>query len=277
VRREQEKRDGRSDAGAMDPRAGRRARRDQVAANARARTDAGRNAPRLVRWRRFRRRVGGALARALAPLLLRALAATWRVQRTGGAGRERFDGAAPWILAFWHGRMLPMLPLRAHRARGIHVLVSPSDDGGLASIALRRFGYRVVRGSLSRGGSRALREMDDVLANGGQLVLTPDGPRGPRHQMNSGVAWLARASGAPIVPVGVAVDRAWHLRSWDRFTIPKPFARVVIAYGDPVRVARTATDGELEGLTQQLRDAMLALERDAFARLGVPDDLDGAR
>ena len=259
----------------MDPRERRRARRELVTAGAQARAHAGRNAPALVRWRRFRRRVGAALLELLAPLLLRALAATWRVQRTG-AGRARFDGGEPWILAFWHGRMLPMMPLRAHRGRGIHVLVSPSDDGNLAARALRHFGYRVVRGSLSRGGARALREMEAVLAANGQLVLTPDGPRGPRHLMNTGVVWLARASGAPVVPVAVAVDRAWRLRSWDRFTIPKPFARVRVGYGDPVAIDADASDAELERVAAQLRAGLLAAERDAFLDLGVAGDLDGA-
>jgi lysophospholipid acyltransferase (LPLAT)-like uncharacterized protein len=252
----------------------RRARQAERRQRDAAREAAGRNTPRLARWRRLRRAVGKSLLAWLAPSLLRALAATWRVDVVAGPGLDLQRSDARWVLALWHGRMLAALPLRGHRARGITVLVSPSDDGGLADLALRRFGYRVLRGSTSRSGARALRAMDDALAAGGQLVLTPDGPRGPRHAMNAGVAWLARARQAPILPLCVAVDRAWRLRSWDRFVIPKPFARVVIAYGDPLHMPGDADDAQMEALGAALRSALLAGERAAFARLGVADDLD---
>jgi hypothetical protein len=155
------------------------------------------------------------------------------------------------------------------------VLVSPSDDGSLATRALQRFRYRVVRGSLSRAGARALREMAALLTGGGQLVVTPDGPRGPRHSMNVGIAWLARATGAPILAVGIAVDRAWRLRSWDRFTIPKPFARLRVDYADPVQVPTDASDADLEALAANLREQLRNSESVAFHALGVADDLDG--
>ncbi len=174
----------------------------------------------------------------------------------------------------WHGRMLTLMPLRGHCGRDIGVLVSPSDDGGLAQQALRRFRYRIVRGSLSRGGARALRAMQELVANGGQLVVTPDGPRGPRHSMNVGIAWLARSSGAPILPVGVAVDRAWRLRSWDRFTIPKPFARLCVFYADPIHVAADASDEQLETIAADVRTTLLANERLAFEKLNRANDLD---
>jgi lysophospholipid acyltransferase (LPLAT)-like uncharacterized protein len=258
----------------MDPRALRQARRDRLAAHAASRTAAGRNTPALARWRRFRRRVGSWLLELVAPWLLRALALTWRVQRTGDSGFSRLRSELPWLVAMWHGRMLSLMPLRWHRGRGIQVLVSPSDDGGLAQRALRRFRYRIVRGSLSRGGARALREMHDLVAAGGQLVVTPDGPRGPRHGMNVGIAWLARSSGAPILPVGVAVDRAWRLRSWDRFTIPKPFARLRVVYGEPVFVPPHASDAELEAVATDVRTMLLQQEQSAFAQLGIADDLE---
>ena len=224
--------------------------------------------------RRWRRAIGSWLLTLLAPLLLRALALTWRVQRRGERGFALLRSDRPWVVAMWHGRMLTLMPLRWHCGRDIGVLVSPSDDGALAKQALERFRYRIVRGSLSRAGARALREMHELLAAQGQLVVTPDGPRGPRHCINVGIAWLARGSGSPILPVGVAVDRAWRLRSWDRFTIPKPFARLCVVYGDPVEVGADATDTELEVVAARVRDELLAQERAAFATLGVADDLD---
>ncbi len=250
----------------------RQARAKLRAAAADARNVAGRNRPGRTRWRRLRRHVGSWLLALLVPWLLRLLALTWRVQRSGDRGCALQHGSSPWIVAMWHGRMLMLMPLRHHRGRGIGVLVSPSDDGALAERALRHFRYRIVRGSLSRGGARALRAMDGLLTAGSQLVVTPDGPRGPRHGVNVGVAWLARRTGAPIVPVAAAVDRAWRLRSWDRFTIPKPFARIVVHYGDPVVVAPDAGDEQLETVATGLRAQLLMDERAAFARLCVGDD-----
>lgn len=256
----------------MDPRSQRARRREALARGAAERDAAGRNAPLLVRWRRFRRRIGEVLLTLLAPTLLRLLACTWRVQRTGEPGFAMLRSDAPWLVAMWHGRMLCLMPMRWHRSRGIDVLVSPSDDGSLATRALRSFGFRAIRGSLSRGGARAMREMAAQLRDGGQLVVTPDGPRGPRHAMNTGVPWLARETGAPILPVGVACDRAWHLRSWDRFTIPKPFARLVVHYGEPVHVEADCDDAGLERIGERLRAQLLAAERDGFGSLGVADD-----
>ncbi|MCK5943021.1 MAG: hypothetical protein KAI24_13670, partial [Planctomycetes bacterium] len=108
---------------------------------------------------------------------------------------------------------------------------------------------------------------------GGQLVITPDGPRGPRHSINTGAAWLARATGAPVLPVSVAMSRAWRFNSWDRMAIPKPFARVVLHYGDPVEVDAERSDEDLESLSTSIREGMIAAERQAFASLDVPHDL----
>ena len=258
----------------MVARSQRTARRHQQSDRTTARQAAGRNQSDLVRMRRWRRAIGSWLLTLLAPLLLRALAMTWRVQRRGELGLRLLRSTEPWIISLWHGRMLALMPLRWHRSRQLGVLVSPSDDGALAKQALEHFRYRIVRGSLNRGGARALREMRQLLAARGQLVVTPDGPRGPRHGMNVGVAWLARSSGAPILPIGVAVDRAWRLRSWDRFTIPKPFARLCVVYGDPIAVAADATDAAVETTAQRLREVLLAQEVAAFEALGCTDDLD---
>lgn len=256
----------------VDARALRRQRREVVAQRTAARDAAGRNAPWRSRWRRLRRRAGDLALRCAAPLAVRLLGWTWRVQRSGDAGLALQRGPGPWLAAMWHGRMLCLMPLRGHANSGLDVLVSPSEDGGLATLALRSFGYRAIRGSLSRGGASAMRAMAAQLAEGGKLVVTPDGPRGPRHAMNSGVPWLARATGAPILPVAVAVDRAWRLRSWDRFTIPKPFARLIVHYGEPVLVPAATDDAELERIGERLAAAILAAERDGFARLDVPCD-----
>jgi len=167
--------------------------------------------------------------------------------------------------------MLPALPYHAHR--GWHVLVSPSDDGGLVKLLLDRYGYAVVRGSSSRGGARAVRRMLAAIADERVVVITPDGPRGPRHSMNPGLAWLARETGRAVVPLGVAFDRAWHLeRTWDRFVVPKPRARLKLVYGEPVRVDRRTTDPELERATATIAERLLEAERFGFSELGAEVD-----
>jgi lysophospholipid acyltransferase (LPLAT)-like uncharacterized protein len=256
----------------VDARELRKARREAVA-NERAEREArGRNKPGLTRFRRFRRRIGTVLIATLAPLLLRLLAFTWRVERRGEVGLELLSSERPWLVTLWHGSMLAMMPISRHCRRNIGVLVSPSDDGGLAKLALDKFGYAVVRGSLSKRGARAMREMHELLQQGGQLVITPDGPRGPRHSINTGAAWLARETGTPILPVIVAVSRAWRLRSWDRMCIPKPFARVVMHYGDPVMIAKDADDAALEAASSDVREVMLRNEGTASADLQVAFD-----
>jgi lysophospholipid acyltransferase (LPLAT)-like uncharacterized protein len=152
------------------------------------------------------------------------------------------------------------------------VLVSHSHDGELIARMLARFGYRTIRGSSSKGGARAVREMLGEVQKDSVIVVTPDGPRGPRHAMNPGLAWLARETGFPVVPMGYACDKAWYLKSWDRFTIPKFGARHVLCYGAPVRVAKDAGDDELARATETIREELLAAERRGFAHLGREPD-----
>ena len=169
------------------------------------------------------------------------LSKTWRVEVLGAENLDASVQSGPGcFLSMWHGRMIVAIP--THARRGWHVLVSPSGDGDISEKLLEANGYFVIRGSSSRGGARALREMLKVLDRGAVLFITPDGPRGPMHTMNPGLAFMARATGREIVPLGFASDRAWHADSWDHFTIPKPFARVCVVYGEPVPVSRVRPD-----------------------------------
>jgi lysophospholipid acyltransferase (LPLAT)-like uncharacterized protein len=108
-----------------------------------------------------------------------------------------------------------------------------------------------------------------LLGNGQVLIITPDGPRGPRHAMNPGLVWMARATGYAVVPAGFVADRAWHLRTWDNFTVPKPFARIAFVYGPPIRVGRDASTADLEALSLEIAAAMHECERRACELLGV--------
>lgn len=223
------------------------------------------------RWKRVRRRIGLVLVAAIGPFALGRLARTWKLTVHGQENLDAALGEARGhFMALWHGRMLLGLP--HHESRAWHVLVSPSADGDISQRLLEGFRYRVIRGSSSRGGARALREMLAVLGQGTGLVITPDGPRGPRHSMNPGLAWMARATGYPIVPIGFGVDRAWRMKSWDRFNVPKIGARIAMVYGEPVRVPR---DVDAEGLalaTERIRASLIEAERRGFAELGVPID-----
>lgn len=209
-------------------------------------------------FRRARRKLGAIAWSVIGSLLFRALAASWRVETVGD---ENFGTRPGRVLALWHGNML--LGLRHHGQRGMHVLVSPSDDGDLAKMLLTNNGYHVIRGSASRLGSRALREMLAVLAQGKDVIVTPDGPRGPMHSMNPGPAFMARETGKPIVPIGLACNRAWRLNSWDRFAIPKFFGRVIVRYGPPILVSRSSTDEDLDAYTLELKARLLAADQEA--------------
>lgn len=220
--------------------------------------------------RRLRRRAGLLALKTFAPALVRALARTWRVEVRGEEHRAALPQGSGHLVCLWHGRMLVGSQIFGHQ--GYRVLVSPSADGDLSQELLLASGYAVLRGSSSRGGARALREMLDYLRAGEKVVVTPDGPRGPRHSINPGLAWMARATGYPVIPIGLVADRAWSLRSWDRFTIPKPRARVIAAWGAPVWVARRASDEEVRSASEDLRRRTIDLEVAGFASLGKEPD-----
>lgn len=122
-------------------------------------------------------------------------------------------------------------------------LISRSNDGEYLAEMLRRWGFVPVRGSSSRGGSAALRELIGYARAGRSIAITPDGPRGPRQRLKPGVLVAAQLTGLPLVPVAAGASRGWWLGGWDRFLIPRPFARIRVAYGAPVEIPRELTPG----------------------------------
>lgn len=220
--------------------------------------------------KRARRRVGSALMPRVAPLVLRRLSATWKSTIVGADHRAEVQQAPGCLWVLWHGRML--MGLAEHANLGYTVLVSPSKDGDLMDTLLPRFGYRVIRGSSSRTGARSLRAMLRDLQSGGTVVVTPDGPRGPRHSGSAGVIWLARATGYPILPCGFVADRAWRLKSWDAFTIPKRGANVAMVFGKPMYVERQIDNAKVQALSDTLTERMLAAEADGFRALNLEPD-----
>jgi lysophospholipid acyltransferase (LPLAT)-like uncharacterized protein len=193
-------------------------------------------------------KVPPAAARALAAPAMRLLASSWRV-RTEHEERWRplYQARRPHVFLLWHEVLLPLL--WHHRRQDIAIVVSENRDGQyLADFALA-LGYRAVRGSSSRGATRALLGAVRELQAGRAVAFTPDGPRGPRRELKPGVVAAAQRGGAVIVPIHARADRAWRLDSWDRFLIPKPAARITVAYGRPFEVE--PGDGALaKGLTE---------------------------
>jgi lysophospholipid acyltransferase (LPLAT)-like uncharacterized protein len=194
---------------------------------------------------------------------IQAIAKTWSISAVNEEAyrRERAAGR-PVVLVLWHGEMLPLLYF--HRGRHISVLVSEHGDGEIIARILAGLGFRLVRGSSSRGAARALIAVDRELAAGFDVGITPDGPRGPRHSVAPGALLAAHRAKVCIVPLAAKASAYWQLGSWDRFMIPKPFAKVTVAYGDPVPVdaATSREAGErTELLVAALADAHARLER----------------
>jgi lysophospholipid acyltransferase (LPLAT)-like uncharacterized protein len=163
-------------------------------------------------------------------LLIRLLGMTWRVRwlNEETVGPMRASGRRV-IFTLWHGELLPLL--WAHRGQGIAVVISEHRDGEIIARIAERLGYTTVRGSTSRGGGRALIGLMRAIQAGHDGAVTPDGPRGPAHVFAPGAAIAAQRTGASLLMVRAAASRAWRLKSWDRFLIPKPFATVRVIYG----------------------------------------------
>jgi lysophospholipid acyltransferase (LPLAT)-like uncharacterized protein len=168
-------------------------------------------------------------------LLVGLLARSWRVRVRNAEGWQRLRAEnKPWVFALWHATLLPVA--WRHGNEGVAVLVSQHRDGELIARVLAAWGNTTVRGSTTRGGSRALLAMIKELERGIVVAVTPDGPQGPALKFQPGTLVAAQRANVPVVPILVHADRAWRLNSWDRFTIPKFFARVTFAYGDPTMV-----------------------------------------
>jgi lysophospholipid acyltransferase (LPLAT)-like uncharacterized protein len=163
----------------------------------------------------------------------------------------------PVVFTLWHGRLLPCT--YHHRGQGVVTLVSLHRDGEYITRAVRRWGYTAVRGSSSRGGLEALRELIRHVKQGRSLAITPDGPRGPFQKMKPGPAIIAQRTGAPIIPVASAASRGWFFGGWDRFLIPQPFARCQIAYGEPVFVPRHADEAQIQAAMDETERRIGAL------------------
>jgi lysophospholipid acyltransferase (LPLAT)-like uncharacterized protein len=206
---------------------------------------------------------------ALLPLavgLIRLIGLTMRIKLVDQHCTSPFaKPAKPVIYAFWHNQQL--LATYFFRNFGIRVLVSRSRDGDYIARVLECFGFGTVRSSTSTGKVNALRGLARELKAGYHAAITPDGPRGPVYQAQPGAMFLGALSGHAVVPFGCASDRVWHLRSWDRFEIPKPFSRAVIVFGQAMPIPRDLRDENVLQLNQQLEQQMNTLRDEARALL----------
>lgn len=183
--------------------------------------------------------------------LLTTLMRTTRFERAGVEHYEAWIGRGRTaIYVLWHGRLIPCSYY--HRNHGLATLISRHRDGDYIAGVVEGWGFRVVRGSSSRGGTAALRQMLRLLKSGVSLAVTPDGPRGPRQVMKTGPLHAAQRAGVPLIPVSAGTARAWWFEGWDRFMVPRPFARIRLAYGEPFFVPPEADGAEVERLAAEL-------------------------
>lgn len=208
-------------------------------------------------WRGVRPRV---LSNALYGLL-RFVGSTVRMKAINFP--EQDSGA---IICGWHGRSF--LFANGYRNRGYWVIISQSNDGEMQSRIFRRLGFQIIRGSTGRGGVRAAVEGIRALKEGGTLALTPDGPRGPSHVVQSGIMMIAQKSGGRIIPAALSARPRLIAKSWDKYMFPIPFGKAVVIYGDPITVPKTASEEEVEQIRLRVQDEINRLEKEADRMMG---------
>jgi lysophospholipid acyltransferase (LPLAT)-like uncharacterized protein len=196
---------------------------------------------------------------AVAPHVVRGLMSTCALRVLGRPVQEKYvDGTGAFVGVVWHKDFL--FALDFFRRRKIVVMVSQSKDGELVARALHRLGYRTVRGSSSRGGREALGELTDLVRKGWGSAIIADGPRGPARQAKIGCVLAGRNSGAPLIPWGCHAEPNITAKNWDRTMIPKPFARITVAFGEPIHVPAGADRQECEAVRDLVDFRMAELE-----------------
>ncbi|MGA7901373.1 MAG: lysophospholipid acyltransferase family protein [Terrimicrobiaceae bacterium] len=193
--------------------------------------------------------------------ILRLLFLTLRLDFEDRTGFTKNILKSPVIMCFWHNRILGItLAFLRHypgkSRKGVNVLTSASRDGEILAQLVGQFGMDAVRGSSSRRGSRALRELIDLIENGGDIAITPDGPRGPRYSLGPGAISLAQLTTAPIAPVHAKFTRCLRMKTWDGFIIPLPFSKVSVTVDDPIHVPRELNDEEFEAARSRVENLL---------------------
>jgi lysophospholipid acyltransferase (LPLAT)-like uncharacterized protein len=217
--------------------------------------------PNATRWHQR-------LLASIAYAFIRLVALTLRYRWTDRSGFFDGEPPGPAVYCVWHNRLaLCMISYfsyvkKHNRTAGLAAMVSASKDGGLLAGVLECFGVQPVRGSSSRRGPQALRELTTWARRGYDLAITPDGPRGPCYVAQDGVISLAQLTGMPIVPVSYQLGWKIKLRSWDRFQIPLPFSRCEMFYEKPILVPREASEAEREKFRRHLEEKLKSISGD---------------
>lgn len=179
---------------------------------------------------------------------------------------ERFRNGENMIFAFWHNRftMMPFIYQYYFHKNRVAVIVSQSRDGELVERFLQRFHFKSIRGSSSRGGKLAMLKLMRIIHDGWNVALTPDGPRGPRYQVQDGIITLASVTGVPILPVSYASSLQFVFRgSWDHFRLPLPGARIKLVFGEPLLVGKRLKDRERSDFREELKRRLRQADREA--------------
>jgi lysophospholipid acyltransferase (LPLAT)-like uncharacterized protein len=219
-----------------------------------------------------------AIVPRLAAFLLILLDRTLRYEVVVEPGAEAATPPALQVWCFWHRCLIPCA-CYFHSTIKPAVLISRSFDGELIARTIELLGFRTVRGSSSRFGASALRGLARALEQGHGAVFTADGPRGPLYKVKPGAIKLAQLTGYPIGTFYALPEKAWLLRSWDSFMIPKPFSRVAVSWGRPVQVPRTGDPATLEAKRIEVEDTLQRVRLNAerhFAPAASPLSESGA-
>ncbi len=207
----------------------------------------------------------------LAAVLLRMVVWSLRWREEGAEPIRALHAAGqPIILAFWHGR-LALIPEAYRRIGGqrVKILISEHRDGELIAQVMSHWGYEAVRGSSRRGALKGAKGMVRAARTGYDLAITPDGPRGPREELQAGVLELARWTGLPVVPVTFSTAWGQEFSSWDHFLFPWPGSRAVVLWGEPLHVPADTAPADLQRMQGELQAVMRAQRRRADQLIGA--------
>ncbi|MGB5659298.1 MAG: lysophospholipid acyltransferase family protein [Thermoanaerobaculia bacterium] len=224
-------------------------------------------APQRKQWKRrflewFAIHVFGGL---ILPLVIR----SWRVEFDLPPRLKQLRDGHKVILAFWHNRQIGLIRV-ADELRPVKVLISRHGDGEIIARIVARFGIGSVRGSSTRGGKAAVRQLVSASRQS-HLAITPDGPVGPRYHAKQGVALVAALTGLPVTWISWSTDRAWRFKSWDRLILPKPFARIRYRVEGTVEIDRNAGAEEIEAGRLEIESRLNTLTATLDREMGLED------
>ncbi len=211
---------------------------------------------------RLRSEVGWKLVGVLGRVLLRWVALSSRVKIIGKENLQQLrNRRQPIIHLVWHGKIF--LAPYFFRKQGIMPLISPSEDGEVVARIVDGWGYKILRGSSSHSMVSAWKEMLQELKDGGEVLIVPDGPRGPDRVLKLGAIKLALETGAALVPFSFSSSRRRILRSWDRFHLALPFSRIIAIYGNPIVLPAGLREEDLEDVRKQVEKALCEVDEEA--------------